>query len=294
MLKISVITSLFNCTKYITGYFSAVEKIVNKEECEFLLLHNAPKPEELTIIEKEIKNKPWFKHIIISEREGLYVTWNRGVKLANGKYCAIWNVDDVRFSDSLILQAEALDNNPDCGLVTGYLNGTNVYGEIGDRFHKHDSFLKKPEEVYRSCLMGCFPMWRKSVHNTVGYFDEQFKCVSDFDFQIRVVQYYKLFCVPHSLGIYLENDKNKISSNGLQIYENNIVYLRYGVYDKIVLHLVFSALKKYNKNEIIYFGIKHRQSHLTTFSLSSITTGLLIAIFKSPKQITRDIYTAIK
>ncbi|HZL08487.1 MAG TPA: glycosyltransferase [Prolixibacteraceae bacterium] len=254
MTKITVITSLYNCTKYLAGYFEAVEKIVNKEECEFLLLHNAPNKSEIEIISKNIEGKLWFRHIIIEDREGLYSTWNRAISIAVGKYCAVWNVDDVRFPNSLNLQAEVLDNNEKCGLVTGHINGTDVYGEMGSKFYKHDRMVKHPEESYRSCLVGCFPMWRKSIHKTIGYFDEQFKCVSDFDFQIRVALQYEFYCVDHSLGIYLENDPNKISSNEVQTLENNIIYLRYKIWDKLILTTFSSTKKQFKKNTIINFG----------------------------------------
>ena len=223
MIKISVITSLYHCEKYLSGYFEALDKILNKEECEFLLLHNDPNEEELLLISKEIEGKIWFRHIIIENREGLYTTWNRGVNIARGKYCAVWNVDDVRFPDSLVLQANFLNFNSEYSLVTGYMYGTDIYGERGDYIHKYDILDINPEEAFRRCLIGCFPMWRKSVHNTIGYFDEQFKCVSDFDFQIRVNLHFRIYCIPNFIGIYLENDPNKISNNGLKQYENNIV-----------------------------------------------------------------------
>jgi GT2 family glycosyltransferase len=294
MTKISVITSLFNCEKYLMGYFAAVEKIENKEECEFLLLHNAPRNNELSIIKSQIEDKPWFRHIIITEQEGLYATWNRGVKLSNGIYCAVWNVDDIRYSDSLDLQAQELDKDPNYGLVTGYLNGTNVYGETGSVLYKHDSMDKEPLEVYRSCLVGCFPMWRKSVHIKTGFFDEQFKCVSDFDFQIRVALHYKIRRVNKSLGVYLENDPNKISSNGLQKTENNVIYLRYGVYEKVILHLVARSLKTNNKNIMINYGQVKDIAIKIPFNYSYRIKGLLYSFFMTPVHIAREIYHSIK
>lgn len=294
MIKTSVITSLYNCSKYLPGYFSSVDKIVDKESCEFLLLHNSPQPKELAIIEKEIQGKPWFRYIEIPLREGLYVTWNRGIRLSKGEYCAVWNVDDVRFHDSLALQAKVLDDNPECGLVTGYLNGTNKYGEIGSKLYKHDGFICQPDEVFRSCIIGCFPMWRKSAHEVIGYFDEQFKCVSDFDFQIRVALHYKIYCVTQSLGIYLENDPSKISNNGKQIYENNIVYLRYGANEKIVLHLLYASLKNYSKKEIVNFGEKLQLNYIKPFTLTSRFKGWILAACKSPINITKNIYSTFK
>jgi len=289
-LKVTVITSLYNCEKYLQGYFTAVNKIINKEECEFLLLHNAPTPQEIKAIQINIKDKPWFRHIIIDKREGLYTTWNRAIKLANGQYCAVWNVDDVRFPNSLAAQADLLDKNDSCGLVIGGLNGTDVYGETGQRYYKNDSIDNQPDEAYRSCILGCFPMWRKSIHDTIGYFDEQFRCASDFDFQIRVAIKYGLCRVNESLGIYLENDVNKISSDGAQIYENNLIYLRYGAYEKLILHKIPKSLQQYRCKSIINFNQVYRLNFNMPFNFSYRLTGLFKALVKWPYYIARDAY----
>jgi GT2 family glycosyltransferase len=293
-VRITVITSLYNCSKYLDGYFQATDHIENKEQSEFLLLHNAPKTEEINMINKYINERPWFRHIIIPEREGLYASWNRGVKIAQGKYCAIWNVDDIRFASSLELQAKILDNDESCGLVTGYLNCTDEYGKIGNKFYTHDIMDKYPNEVFCSCLTGCFPMWRKTLHKSIGYFDEQFKCVSDFDFQVRVAMHYKIGHVNESLGIYLENDPNKISNNGDQQFENNIIYLRYGVYNKLILNKVPASLKLYKINNIVNFGENIKLNNNKPFNLQYRIIGLFISIIKLLYYFAKDIFHLLK
>ena len=62
MTKITVITSLFRCEKYIEGYFSHLNKLINKDEIEVLLLHNDPQVEEMTLINKYLPGMPFVKH----------------------------------------------------------------------------------------------------------------------------------------------------------------------------------------------------------------------------------------
>ena len=218
MIKISVITSLYNCGKYLSGYFNAVEKIINKEDCEFLLLHNKPTEEELNIIKESIQDKPHFKHIIIPEREGLYSTWNRGIKMAKGEYCTVWNVDDIRFPDSIFSQAKALDENPAAAIAYGDIFVSVKYGGKSEKLYKHPVWQNNREEFYRSYLMSCFQMWRKSIHADIGYYDEQFKCVGDFDFQIRCALKYPFVKVQNPLGIYLEDQQDKLSYKWITAY----------------------------------------------------------------------------
>lgn len=258
MIKITVITSLFNCEKFLEGYFFHVLNIVNKEECEFLLLHNAPQKDELEIIKSKIVNMPYVKHIIIPERENLYVTWNRGCKMARGEYIAIWNVDDIRFPDSLKLQAEALDIYSKVGMPYGNFYHTSKYGDLkGKLLNERDckiySFLPKV-----SHLVGCFPMWRKSVHEEIGYFDEQFRLVSDFDFQIRVARKYKLYKIDAILGCYLSDDPGRLSKNSeLQSRELVAVEWRYGIFYKTNL-LALAKAYNYKWDCILSEGVMHK------------------------------------
>jgi SAM-dependent methyltransferase len=105
-------------------------------------------------------------------------------------------------------------------------------------------------------------MWRKSIHSIVGYYDEQFKCGADFDFQIRVAIHFSFVKIKEILGIYLDEQPHKLSNNGLQELENNIIYLRYGVYKKVNLFSMSLSQRKYRKNELLFLGIwnPHKES----------------------------------
>lgn len=253
MVKITVITSLYRCSKYLSSYLSHVKNISNPKEVEVLLLHNDPTPEELDIIKEGVKDIPFIKHIIIPEREGLYATWNRGIKLAQGEYCAIWNVDDVRTPDSLFLQAKALDENLSVDIVYGQFMAVYEYGNIEGNLIVDPAFT--PSIARKRHIIGCFPMWRQTIHKKIGYFDEQLKLVADFDFQIRASFKCRLIRVDDFLGYYLEGVSDKLSSNWkLQIIERTKVGLRYGTYCLLDLVYLFAnknikigMIRSYNK-----------------------------------------------
>src|SRR6187397_2217810 len=127
MCRITVITSLFNCQQYLHGYFKAVDLIENKKEIEILLLHNEPREEELAIIKGLLPGLPFVKHVLVEKREGLYATWNRGIKMAKGQYITTWNVDDIRLPRSLVHQADSLDLHTNAVLSYGDFKIVNKY-----------------------------------------------------------------------------------------------------------------------------------------------------------------------
>lgn len=245
--KITVLTSLYNCINYLDFFFQHLERIENKEEIEVLLLHNAPKQEEMEVIQKYLPNIPCLVYHAIPEREGLYTTWNRGIHLAKGKYICIWNVDDIRTPQSLLLQAETLDSHPEAALTYGDIGYMYTYGNISNEMNVPKQFEKHRSAFFRSHQINCFPMWRKSIHDKIGYYDEQFKLVADFDFQIRVARCYKLAKTNATIGYYLEFVPTKLSYSpqSKQRREQNVIYMRYGIWDKFNLVYLFDSLKNY-------------------------------------------------
>lgn len=246
MKKITVLTSLYKCEKYLQGYFDWVRRIDNPEEVEILLLHNAPSQAELDIVQQNILYLPYVCHIIIPELEGLYVTWNRGILLAKGQYICNWNVDDIRFPNSLSLQASTLDQNPDMLLTYCDFYYMFQYGNISNEKVISEDFSLNMYSFFNTHQIGCFPMWRKDLHEKLGYFDEQFFLVADFDFQIRIARTGKIKKTDGILGAYLEDVPEKLSSNlKRQIVERNMLYLRYAIYEYLNWSTIFSVYNQF-------------------------------------------------
>ncbi len=257
MFRITVITSLFNCRQYLEGYFAAASLIENKEEIEILLIHNSPQPEELEIIDKYLPQLPFIKHIVI-EREGLYATWNRGVKMAQGEYVTTWNVDDIRLPHSLMDQADALDKNPEAVLAYGDFKIVSKYGSTEGYSVNEPQFSKDNYTFQRNHHIGCFPMWRKDIHNKIGYFDEQFRLIADLDFQIKIAKTYSMVKISQQLGYYLEGTASNLSSNfSIQDKELTVLHLRYGNFNLLFLTHLLHAIQHFRIFEYKWFGTYH-------------------------------------
>jgi glycosyltransferase involved in cell wall biosynthesis len=288
--RISVLTSLYNCESFLQGYFEALSKIEGKEQIEILLLHNAPTQNELDIINQYLPMMDFVKHIIIPEREGLYKTWNRGIQLSEGEYITVWNVDDVRFPDSILQQAGALDKNSEAVIAYGDIWISKEYGISGTKKTNSPTFNQSTRKKFLSgYYISCFQMWRKSIHQTIGYYDEQFKCVADFDFQIRTALHFPLIKVEKPLGIYMEDQPHKLSANGLQPFERNIICLRYAGYKYLNFFLLKEAKKKYQQNRMLFFDEWKEFTEKIPFGWFHKLTGIVCASFGSFYWLCRQI-----
>lgn len=255
-----MITSLYRCEAFLRQFLIHYSRIVNLDECELILVHNDATEEELDILSRFIKPTMQVVHILVA-REGLYASWNRAVMAASGQYLAVWNVDDIRTPDSLLAQQFALEQS-NADMCYGDFYGTRTYGAFAEKLYRYDEYKMARKEAFKRHIIGCFPMWRKTVHRHIGYFDEQFRLVSDYEFQLRLIRRFTMVKAKPVLGYYLENAGHKLSSNRrIQLRERTAVELRYHMYDRIMLH-VLPFVSVYRINSVLNFG---RFTNLSVF-----------------------------
>ena len=295
---ISILTSLYNCEEYLHRYFEHVLKIENLYEIEFIFIHNAATKNEKEIVFSYLNRHSHINYQYIEvAREKIYASWNRGIKAATGQFIAIWNVDDIRMPYSLKQQAEKLLSNPDFDMV---------YGNIQTIFHLNDNapltLITKDitnKRHFHYFQEGAFLMWRKAVHDVVGYFDEQFMIRGDADFWLRLAEKSKIIKTENVLGIYLKEAGKGISkSSKTADYEDFIVGLRYGFYPRLVFNpfAIGKALKKINPKQIHCFGLIYKRavlkykSPLVYFMSFFSLVFLLIPLFVLSRMINLNKY----
>lgn len=273
-MKVSIILSLFKVERYLEKYFEDALNQYGISDIEFSIVHNDPTKKEKEIIEK-YKTR---LNIIYQEvkLETLYKSWNRAILQSSGEYVACWNVDDLREYDSISRMVELLDNNPDIGFTYGDIVIVNEFGK------KNGKYIKTPEFTRylgtTGAIGGPFFMWRRSLIDKVGYFDEQFKSGGDFDYTVRLSIFSKGKKAQGTIGYFL-HDGSGISTQGknLQVLERTVIELRYGIWFKIDINYVNNALN-YRINEIIENG-KSRAVDEEIYKLSKSRKLWILFVF---------------
>ena len=173
-----------------------------------------------------------FKFIKEEESLGVYNAWNIGIKNSTTDYITNWNVDDIRHPLNTKIKYDLINNNP-YDLVYSYYTAVNDELLTFDTIDINDSsYAAYPDEYHKYVLDGCYagpdPMWRKSLHNVVGYFDyEKFNTIGDWDMWIRFANTGSKFkLLPYILCIYLDH-QDTISTRQLDKAKNEKRLLNY-------------------------------------------------------------------
>lgn len=199
MPEISVIMSTYNCGKYIR---QAIDSILNQSfrDIEFLIIDDASNDNTLDIINKIAGVDNRIRVFVNPVNLGLTKNLNRLITLAQGKYIARMDADDIAIPTRLETQKSVLDNNPSYDLV---FSDTLLIQENGTficpswRPTKLKNILKALE--YRNYIPHPTVMVRKNVFKE-NLYNEIFKTAQDYELWKRLYRKgYKFYYVKQIL-----------------------------------------------------------------------------------------------
>ena len=222
---VSILTSLYKGGEYIRSFLENItSQTIFRDHCELIIVDACSPEDEGKVIAEFQRNFPNIVYHRCDTRVGIYEAWNIAAKQARGRYYTNANLDDCRRADSLEIQAATLDS----------LSFVDVaYQDVLYSFEAKIPFKEVETHDLRTALPVISrynlmefnsphnaPMWRKSLHEDVGYFDEMLKSAGDYDFWMRCLIQGKTFYKSNDahVGYYVNPDglSTRTDTSGLE------------------------------------------------------------------------------
>ncbi|MCL1467396.1 glycosyltransferase family 2 protein [Argonema galeatum] len=174
-LFISVIIPVYNGEKYLA---EAIQNIKNQDY----------KPLEIIVIddgstdgtpEVAAEFKDCIRYVY-QQNSGPAAARNHGIRIANGDVIAFLDVDDLWSDDKLKLQADYLANNPSVEIVQGLIQQM----KLSEPTANNQPIFEPAYKPYSYINLGS-AIYRKSVFDKIGFFDETLNYAEDVDWFIR-------------------------------------------------------------------------------------------------------------
>jgi ADP-heptose:LPS heptosyltransferase/glycosyltransferase involved in cell wall biosynthesis len=227
---VTAIVSTYNSAEFIR---ECLEDLVNQTisgRLEIIVVDAASPQDERSIVEEFQKSHGNITYIRTGQRIGIYAAWNIAARLAGGKYLISVSTNDRLGRNACETLARALEENPDAALAYGNSVLTETPHQ-SFQLHTPSGRYQWPEysfeDALKNCRVGPHPMWRRSVHDTLGYFDESFTAIGDQEMWLRIGEFLKLLHVPEVTGLYWVSP-DAVSQKGqaphIEIYD---IYRKY-------------------------------------------------------------------
>lgn len=205
---VSAIVSVYNGERFIEGCLEDLENQTISNKLEIVIVNSGSQQNEEIIIKKFQDRYANIVYLKTHERETIYKAWNRGIKASSGKYITNANSDDRHRKDAFEIMSGILESNGDIDLVYPNYRITHQENETFENSMATE-FLDRPDydryELLFRCIPGPFPMWKKSVHNSCGYFDESLEVAGDHEFWLRISESCTFHHINEYLGLYYRN-----------------------------------------------------------------------------------------
>ena len=202
-MKVSVCIPSYNLAAYIG---ETIQSVLNQTfgDYEILIEDDGSTDDSAAVI--AAFNDP---RIVFTQcaHEGHNERTNSMVRRAQGEYIALLPADDVWEPEKLARQVAYLDANPDCGVVFGR---AGFIDKDGAEIKAANPAMFEPPNMTRelwrkrfmigNCVLVATSLYRRSLHEEIGYFDETLPKLSDLEFWLRIVQSHDLHIITEPLA----------------------------------------------------------------------------------------------
>ncbi len=220
---VTVYITNYNYGKYIK---KAIESVLNQtlQDFELIIIDDGSTDNSKEIIESYARHSK--VHIVYQQNKGLNVTNNVALKLATGKYIVRLDADDYFHQNALEVMSRKLESDDNLGLVFPdyYLvdeDGNILHTERRHAFDEEVTLLDMPAH-------GACTMIRKKFLQTLGGYDEEFRCQDGYDLWVRFTAKYKVTNINQILFSYRRHGEN------LTTNEDKILNTRRAIKEKFI------------------------------------------------------------
>lgn len=205
MCKISVLMSVYNEEEYLS---EAIDSILQQTftNFEFLIIDDGSQDRSESIIASYIDDR--IRLVRNKKNIGLTKSLNVGLKLANGKYIARMDADDISLPERLEVQHTFMEEHPAVGVCGSWVIQRRGNTEkIAESIVEHDDIVAML--LFNNCIAHPTVFIRKSVVlSNHQYYDEDFIAAQDYEYWTRLGRFSKLHNLPVPLLINRKHEKS--------------------------------------------------------------------------------------
>ena len=204
---ISVLMPAYNAEEYIA---EAIESILNQtfKDYEFIIVDDCSTDNTWQIIKKYIKKDSRIKAHKNEKNLGIAGNRNKLISMAKGDYIIWQDADDISMPYRLEKQYKFMEENPEVGILGGWLQFFNKNGNLSVRKYATDDKVLRRKIFIYSPVAQPAAIIRKKLLDEVGKYDLKYPPAEDIDMSFRIGVKCKFANLPEIIIKYRENNNS--------------------------------------------------------------------------------------
>jgi len=214
-MKISVIMPVYNNSIYL---HDCIESILNQtyENWEFIIIDDCSTEPVWETLQHYASLDERIKIYKNPTNFGLTKSLNIGLDLATGEVIARQDSDDMSSPTRFEKQIEAFQH-PGVGLVSSWARTVHeefprtklrLLDDYTDNVIRLNEDLIKSTLLEKNCIMGPAAMYLREVVDKIGYYDETLYYSQDYNYWLRIAQFFNIKIIPEDLYYRRKNIKS--------------------------------------------------------------------------------------
>lgn len=202
--RVSVVTPSYNQVEYLEETIRSV-LLQGYPDLEYIIVDNCSTDGSVEIIGKYER---WLAHSVIEPDRGQTDAINKGWRRSTGSVVAYLNADDSYLPGAIAAAVEAFRTTPKAGMV--YATAM-IVDEAGDQLRPWQA---KPFDLTTMLVEGNIVPQPTAFYSidtleAVGYVNERWHMIMDFDLAIRIGTRYTTVCIPATLARFRAHSDSK-------------------------------------------------------------------------------------
>ncbi|HBB31516.1 MAG TPA: hypothetical protein DDZ80_31505 [Cyanobacteria bacterium UBA8803] len=227
---VSIIMPAYNAEKNIPESLAAV-KAQTYKNWELIVVEDASRDGTEEIVNEFAKDvgEARVKYILHQYNQGVSATRNTAIKLANGKYLAFLDYDDIWQKNHLETAVTKLEeDNCDIAYSTVEMFQDSTNKIIGLWGPSEQDLLNFPGSLLaRNYIASNVVVMRRIITEKVGYFETNLKAAEDLDYWLRVAESgFKFVYIPGVYGSYRKKESSSLTSQAAMVAEYHALVIR--------------------------------------------------------------------
>jgi len=227
---VSAIVSTYRSEEFMEECLQSLLGQSISKEIEIVVVDAASPENERKIVKSYQKRHSNITYIRTKDRIGVYTAWNIAIKHAKARYCISFSTNDALRKEACEILSGILDSNSDCMMVYGDTYLTHKPHETFKKHNHYDTYEWpdfRYEDLMSTCMVGPHPMWRKSIHEKIGYFGEHFIADGDQEFWLRIGEKYNCLHIKEFTGLQWITPDALSQKGQIPILEANYIHQLY-------------------------------------------------------------------